>query len=298
MKYVLVIFVTTVVVLAGAYLFFKGPPVIPSYNKNPVSTESANVTTVPTTEPASFTVVKAGGILAFKTYSVNVPNDWQYSTDGSVAGQIDKLTLTHGTYKIVFTQAAMGGGGCVYPGDASQDMSVQFNGFTEVTTSTGEKLRDGVLPVGNRAVCQIKNGGWSDLTDFGHIDITNPTTPDASVLSLIDSILSSLKVIPGIANDNQILIDAVRAGLIAEHGADAGSMNITVSTVEGNFAKGMANAQGGGGIWFAAKVGGTWKLVWDGNGIILCSDITAYPTFPKDLIPSCWDNASSKLITR
>lgn len=294
MKYVLVIFVTAVVVFAGAYLFFKGPPAVSTYNRNSVSTESA----AQVAAPPGATTVKAGGILVFKAYSVDVPSDWQYTTDGSVAGQIDKLTLTRGAYKIVFTQAAMGGGGCVYPGEAAQEMSIKFNGFTEVVTATGEKLRVGVLPGGNRAVCELQNGSWGDITEFGHIDITNPTTPDASVLTLIDSILSSLKVLSVPVDENKVLINAIRAGLIAEHGADAGNMTITISKVEGNYAKGMASEQGGGGIWFAAKVNGTWKLVWDGNGQINCSDITPYPAFPKDLIPECWDNASNKLVIR
>lgn len=100
------------------------------------------------------------------------------------------------------------------------------------------------------------------------------------------------------ANENDSLTAGVRAGLIAEHGQDAGAMTITISKIEGDYAKGMANEQGGGGIWFAAKVAGEWKLVWDGNGIILCTDLTNYPNFPKDLIPSCYDNTTQELITR
>lgn len=99
-------------------------------------------------------------------------------------------------------------------------------------------------------------------------------------------------------NENDALTASVKAGLIAEHGQDASAMTITVSKIEGDYAKGMANEQGGGGIWFAAKVSGEWKLVWDGNGIILCTDLTSYPNFPKDLIPSCYDNSSQKLINR
>jgi hypothetical protein len=51
-------------------------------------------------------------------------------------------------------------------------------------------------------------------------------------------------------------------------------------------------------MWFAAKVNGIWKLVWDGNGQINCSDIAAYPAFPTDMIPECWDTTTNKVITR
>jgi hypothetical protein len=101
-----------------------------------------------------------------------------------------------------------------------------------------------------------------------------------------------------IADQNISIVSAVQDGLVAEHGPDAANMTLTISKVEGNYAKGMANGTGGGGLWFAAKVGAIWKLVWDGNGIITCADISAYPAFPADLIPQCWDAVANKLVTR
>jgi hypothetical protein len=94
-----------------------------------------------------------------------------------------------------------------------------------------------------------------------------------------------------------ILIAAVKAGLAAEHGPDAANMTITVSKIVGNFAQGGATEQGGGGMWFAAKVGGVWKLAWDGNGTISCTSIDPY-NFPVSMIPECWNDATGKLITR
>jgi hypothetical protein len=100
------------------------------------------------------------------------------------------------------------------------------------------------------------------------------------------------------SSENDLLIAAVKAGLITEHGQDAASLNVTVSTIEGNYAKGMASEQGGGGLWFAAKVNGNWNLVWDGNGIISCSVLTPYPNFPNSMIPECFDQTSNNLVTR
>jgi hypothetical protein len=100
------------------------------------------------------------------------------------------------------------------------------------------------------------------------------------------------------ADQNISIVSAVQAALVAEHGQDAASLNVTVSKVEGLYAQGGASGQGGGGMWFAAKVNGIWKLVWDGNGQINCSDLTAYPAFPKDMISECWDTATNKIVTR
>lgn len=100
-------------------------------------------------------------------------------------------------------------------------------------------------------------------------------------------------------DENAQIISDIKAGLIAKHGPDFSDDIVTVSKVEGNYAKGMVNSPtGGGGIWFGAKVNGKWTLVWDGNGIILCSDISSFPAFPKDLIPECFDSTTQKLITR
>ena len=91
---------------------------------------------------------------------------------------------------------------------------------------------------------------------------------------------------------------AVKKALVVEHGDSANELNITVSKISGDFSQGGASASGGGGMWFAAKVNGDWKLVWDGNGTILCTDLTAYPNFPTSMIPECYDQAGNKTVKR
>lgn len=100
------------------------------------------------------------------------------------------------------------------------------------------------------------------------------------------------------ADENITIVSAMQEALIAEHGDSASSLNITISKVEGNYAQGGASGQGGGGMWFAAKVLGAWKLIWDGNGQINCADIAPYPAFPKDMISECWDTTANKIIAR
>lgn len=100
------------------------------------------------------------------------------------------------------------------------------------------------------------------------------------------------------ADDNQIIIAAVKQALIAKHGSDFSDLNYSIKKVEGNYASGMVNGSGGGGMWFAAKVNGTWMIVSDGNGVTMCSDLAPYPAFPKGMIPECWDTSTNKNVIR
>ncbi len=207
MKYIITIFVTAVLVFLAATVYYKGFPVFPDYNKNSTSTQSgipANGSEVaeslPTTAPKQTTTVKAGGVLVFKAYSIEVPLDWQYSKEGSPSGDVpsDKLILTKDGYKITIYQAATGGAQCLYPGDADvEGPSSKFVSYTGITTQTGDLLRRGTSQ-GNIGftVCEKQgSNGYGQPTSFGHIAITTPGLPDNQMLIVIDSILSSLKKI-------------------------------------------------------------------------------------------------------
>ncbi|OGM81015.1 hypothetical protein A2594_01995 [Candidatus Woesebacteria bacterium RIFOXYD1_FULL_41_28] len=100
-----------------------------------------------------------------------------------------------------------------------------------------------------------------------------------------------------LATSGGVNISEIRAALAAKHG-DTSDWTISVTGMEGDFAKGSVSTGDGGGMWFAAKVNGVWKLVWDGNGIIECSSVSPYPNFPADMIPQCYSTASGQLITR
>lgn len=96
----------------------------------------------------------------------------------------------------------------------------------------------------------------------------------------------------------ETIISAVKKALIKKYGEGSADMNVTLSEVQGEYAKGMVTEGGGGGMWFAARLNGTWTLVWDGNGTISCTDVSPYPLFPASMIPECFDEASGKIITR
>jgi len=210
MKYAITIILTALIVGMGVTAYFKGWLPTVSFNKpQAVSVENIEVLNAPSLAPvaspsasptAGFTVVKAGGILVFKVYSIDVPTDWTYSKEAAPVGDIaiDKLILTKGSYKITIYQAATGGAPCLYPGDPDQEgPSSRFASFVGITTATGDKLRRGKADGGGTGftVCELQSGGYGQPTGFGHISVSTPAVPTQAVLVQIDSILSSLKKI-------------------------------------------------------------------------------------------------------
>ena len=100
------------------------------------------------------------------------------------------------------------------------------------------------------------------------------------------------------ADETLILKNFIKQALVDKHGSNAAQLTITVSKIEGDFAQGGASGEGGGGMWFAAKDKGGWNLVWDGNGVILCQDLAAYPDFPTDMIPECYNETTGRTVKR
>lgn len=95
-----------------------------------------------------------------------------------------------------------------------------------------------------------------------------------------------------------VLKNVIKKYIALKHKSDEDSLTFSVSKIEGNFAQGGVSDEGGGGMWFAAKEDGVWKLVWDGNGVILCTDLINYPDFSKSMIPECYDEAKQDTIQR
>ena len=95
--------------------------------------------------------------------------------------------------------------------------------------------------------------------------------------------------------------EKIKKLLDTKYNYDPETTILTISVNEGNYAKGgygMSDPQGGGGLWFAAKVDGIWKIVYDGNGIITCDKLENYSDYPVEWIPSCWDEQNQVMVDR
>lgn len=90
-------------------------------------------------------------------------------------------------------------------------------------------------------------------------------------------------------DETENLKTVIKQLLIQEHGPTANNMVITVSQIVGDYAKGMASESGGGGIWLATKIGGNWKLIFNGNGIPDCNALKNAYLFPQEILTNICD---------
>jgi hypothetical protein len=145
------------------------------------------------------------------------------------------------------------------------------------------------------AVSTLILGGCSLVkeTTINQLEV-EPTIIEVPTIAVIQEISPEPTV-----DETETIKIQIKEALVAKHGSGANSLTVTVSKIEGNYSKGGAAVLGeGGGMWFGAKVDGQWKLVWDGNGIITCSDLTDYPNYPATFIPECYNTTTDKLVKR
>lgn len=95
--------------------------------------------------------------------------------------------------------------------------------------------------------------------------------------------------------------ELIKQALIKKHGWNEEEILVSLNTNDGLYASGGVReigAEAGGGYWFAAKVGGQWVIVADGNGTISCESLVPYSDFPASLIPECFEEATGKVVKR
>lgn len=206
MKYVFpVLTVILLIVLVGVSAYFlgkeKATPSQTSTTATPTPSNSGVTSAeTPTAGPteAPKKTVKAGGVLSFPNYQVSLPEGW--TSERKQGQDMDTLTLTKSGYKIIITEAAFGGGGCLYPGDPPSEMAQTYTAYTEINNPNGYVFRrsGGDVSNGQRSwtVCQKNSeGSFGTPTIFGHTSVSGPVATDASIVAEIDSILASIKKI-------------------------------------------------------------------------------------------------------
>ncbi len=137
------------------------------------------------------------GATSFSDYTVQVPNGWNDKKE-STPGVIDKLILSKGDYVVSVYQAAIGGGGCLYPGDADAIMAQKFTDFVGINGQENQYRRswnkDNSKSTISYTICQKANdNSYGSPTKFGAISVQSPNPGDESTLAEIDSIIASLQ---------------------------------------------------------------------------------------------------------
>jgi len=99
------------------------------------------------------------------------------------------------------------------------------------------------------------------------------------------------------------ITEKIEEALREKYDWEKGQVIITVNKNDGSFASGSVmpadpNEMGGAG-WFAGKVSGTWKIIWDGNGTPTCDQIEAFDKdVPTSLMSDCYDENTNAMIKR
>jgi hypothetical protein len=135
---------------------------------------------------------------SFKKYTLQIPHDWIDKKDDT-PGVADKLILSKGAYTIVITQAAMGGGGCLYKGDSDSMMAQRFSDFVDITAPAGALRRSwntdtDFTKIQTYTICQKgEDASFGSPTSLGAISYQTPKNPDEGMLSEMDTIIASLQ---------------------------------------------------------------------------------------------------------
>lgn len=90
-------------------------------------------------------------------------------------------------------------------------------------------------------------------------------------------------------DETESLKTIIKQLLIEEHGESANNLTVTVSKIQGDFARGGASETGGGAMWLAKKVNNSWQLVFDGNGVPDCNQLETTYLFPKEILVGVCD---------
>lgn len=91
----------------------------------------------------------------------------------------------------------------------------------------------------------------------------------------------------------------IKKALVAKTTIAEDMLDFSVSTKEGNYAKGSVGTKGeetGGGYFLATKVNNDWVIVYSGQANPECSAINPY-NFPTSMVPECMD-ANNEVVKR
>lgn len=98
---------------------------------------------------------------------------------------------------------------------------------------------------------------------------------------------------------DESVIETLVLLLAQKHKKKIEDIKVIISKREGNYIVGGVSFSDevSGGMLFAAKTNGAWKIVYDGNGVCSCSALSIVD-FPKTLVKECLDDNTSEVVAR
>lgn len=95
--------------------------------------------------------------------------------------------------------------------------------------------------------------------------------------------------------------EALKNDLLKSYNKSADSINLVVTEVQGDFARGTVRFASDSRVWlwlaYREKDSKDWRLVHDGQGLPVCQSL-AKVDFPTDLAGQCWDSQAEAISDR
>jgi len=146
-------------------------------------------------------------------------------------------------------------------------------------------------------IAAIAGGGflwWSMRAGVPSVEPTARPTPVAS-----PEIMPSPEVTPTEEEETKTDLEQIKEAFAEKYNRSIDEVNATIDNNTGTYANGLIRFAGeiSGGWWLGYNGDEGWIIVADGNGSVMCEDIEGYD-FSVDMVPECWDEATSTLIQR
>lgn len=146
-------------------------------------------------------------------------------------------------------------------------------------------------------IVAIFGGGFLWWTIKSGAPAVEPTAEPMPIAS--PEVVLSPEPIPTEEEETKSDLEQIKEAFAEKYNRSVEEVDASIDNNTGTYANGLVRFAGeiGGGWWLAYNNGDGWIIVADGNGSVMCEDIEGYD-FPTDMVPECWDEATSKLIKR
>ena len=84
---------------------------------------------------------------------------------------------------------------------------------------------------------------------------------------------------------------AIKKAMLTKHNWNEDEVTITISDSNESYARGGVKEKDavGGGMFLAVKQEGVWKIIYDGNGAVDCTELKNVYQFPKSMLTGMCD---------
>jgi hypothetical protein len=154
-----------------------------------------------------------------------------------------------------------------------------------------------IIPLLVLAVIAVLAGGgilvWSMRPGMAPTEVTPTPTISPELTS------APKPTVPAEEEETMSDLEQIRILFSEKYDKPLGDVELSISKNTGTYATGGVKFAGeiSGAMWLACNDGEGWIIVHDGQGTIPCESVDPYD-FPNSMVPECWDEATSKLITR